>query len=220
MKAIFIITAACLCGIDPALADNSSASDSTQKARTGVEEVVRSTVEKNPELKFYEAQIAAAKGERRNAGRLPNPELSTQIGAKHARDGESGMTGDGIAWSVSAMQPFEYPGRMGLRKAIANRQIELAELGLQQFRATLAAKTRAAALKVLDGRAEAEAAEEVAQRISALTEVLVQREPAGVTPLLETRIIEANAITAQRRAAEAKRSAKVAELELNLLRGE
>jgi cobalt-zinc-cadmium efflux system outer membrane protein len=49
---------------------------------------------------------------------------------------------------------------------------------------------------------------------------LVQREPAGVTPLLETRIIEANAVTAQRKASEASQAARVAMLELNQLRGQ
>ncbi len=60
----------------------------------------------------------------------------------------------------------------------------------------------------------------MAERFAALTEILVRREPAGVTPLLETRIIEANAITAQRRASEAKQAARVASIELNQLRGQ
>jgi cobalt-zinc-cadmium efflux system outer membrane protein len=56
--------------------------------------------------------------------------------------------------------------------------------------------------------------------VQALREVVVQRDPAGVTPLLETRILEANALTAQRQAVEAALEAQSANLELNLLRGD
>jgi len=48
----------------------------------------------------------------------------------------------------------------------------------------------------------------------------VQRDPAGVTPLIETRIIEANVIVAKKRAADAARDAQVALYELNQIRGE
>jgi cobalt-zinc-cadmium efflux system outer membrane protein len=185
-----------------------------------VEGLVQEALARNPELNFYKAEIAAAKGERRNAGTLANPELSSQVGAKHAKDAQTGLTGEGLAWSVSVLQTFEYPGRLSLRKAIANRQIELAELGLAQFRASLLAKTRAAAFAVFEAQAKAGAAQEVADRFAALTEVLVQREPAGVTPLLETRIIEANAVSAQRKASEAKQAARLALVDLNQLRGQ
>jgi len=94
-----------------------------------VEALVQEALLKNPELNFYQAEIAAAKGERRTAGVLANPELSSQVGVKHARDAQTGLTGEGLAWSVSVLQTFEYQGRLSLRKAIANRQIELAEIG-------------------------------------------------------------------------------------------
>jgi cobalt-zinc-cadmium efflux system outer membrane protein len=185
-----------------------------------IEALVSEALAQNPELNFYRTEIAAARGERRTAGTWANPEVSGQVGSKHAQDVQTGLTGEGIAWSVSVMQTFEYPGRLSLRKAIANRQIELAELGLAQFKASLVAKTRAAAFAVYEAQARADAAREVADRFNALTEVLVQREPAGVTPLLETRIIEANTLTAQRKASHARQAARVALVDLNLLRGQ
>jgi outer membrane protein, heavy metal efflux system len=48
----------------------------------------------------------------------------------------------------------------------------------------------------------------------------VQRDPAGITPVLETRIIEASTITLQRQASEASIVAQAALLELNQLRGQ
>jgi cobalt-zinc-cadmium efflux system outer membrane protein len=131
----------------------------------------------------------------------------------------SGLSAEGVAWSVSLVQPFEWPGRMGLRKAIANRDVELAEIGLERFRVALAGRVRVLAYSLFAAQEKAEAAREVAERIRALREVLVQREPGGVTPVLETRVIEATELTMQRKASEAEVAAQAALLELNQLRG-
>jgi cobalt-zinc-cadmium efflux system outer membrane protein len=125
-----------------------------------------------------------------------------------------------LAWSVSVSQSFEYPGRLALRKAIANRQVELAEVGYAQFRAALAAKVKTLGYSLLIAQQRAEAAQNVAARGQELIDVLVQREPAGVTPLLETRIIEANIIVLKRRETEATKAAQAALFELNQLRGQ
>ncbi|MBI5772855.1 MAG: TolC family protein [Verrucomicrobia bacterium] len=184
-----------------------------------LETLVQQALEKNPELKFYEAEIAAAKAGRKTAGVFANPELSTQLGYKGVHDKTGTLLGEGVAWSVSVAQTFEWPGRIGLRKAIANHDIQLAELGYAQFRAALAAKTRALAYNIFVAQEKSATAREVAGRFQALKDVLVQRDPAGLTPLLETRIIEANTLTLQRQASEAATTAQAAYLELNQLRG-
>ena len=60
---------------------------------------------------------------------------------------------------------------------------------------------------------------EIADRFQALTDVLAQREPAGVTPLLEARIIDANTLTLRRQEREAGVAVKTTVAELNQLRG-
>jgi cobalt-zinc-cadmium efflux system outer membrane protein len=177
--------------------------------------LVADVLEHNPESNFYCAEIAAAKGERRTAGTLANPEVSAALGNKRV----SGI-GDGVAWSVSAQQTMEWPGRIPLRKAIANRQIKLAELGLAQFNAALAARTRSLAVTLFAAQEKSAATREVADRFQSLREVLVQRDPAGLTPTLEMRIIEATELTLHRRASEAATTEQSALLELNQLRGQ
>ena len=49
--------------------------------------------------------------------------------------------------------------------------------------------------------------------------MLVQRDPAGLTPQLETRIVEATELTLQRKSTEATLASQAALLELNQLRG-
>jgi len=202
----------------PHLARGAEASrDPTNAPTVTLDTVVAEVLEENPELNFYKAEIAAAKGEKRSAATWSNPELSGTIGEKRVRD--SSFVGEGLAWSVSVRQTFEWPGRIGLRKAIANQQIKLAELGLEEFRTALAARARTLAFNVFAAQEKATAAREAAERFAALREVLVQRDAAGVTPLLETRIIEATELTVHRKSTEAALEAQRANLELNQLRG-
>ena len=182
-----------------------------------LDDLVNEALVKNPELNFYRAEIAAAKGERRTAGTWANPELSTTVGQKKVTSG--GLSAEGVAWSVGVQQTFEWPGRIPLRKAIANRQTQLAELGFAQFKASLAARTRTLVYGLFAAQERAAAAKEVADRFKQLREVLVQRDPAGLTPQLEARIIEATELTLQRKSTDATLAAQSAQLELNQLRG-
>jgi len=182
-----------------------------------LEALVADTLANNPELNFYKVEIAAARGELRSAGTWANPELAGAAGRKRATG--AGVSGEGLAWSVSVKQTFEWPGRIPLRKAIANKQIRLAELGYEQFRRAVEARARALALSVYAAQEKGAAAREVAGRYHELREVLVQREPAGLTPVLETRIIEATEVGLQRKASETTLAEASAMLELNQLRG-
>jgi len=196
-------------------ADSGLAKTNVQSAT--LEALVADVLEHNPELNFYRAEIAAAKGERHTTAVWTNPELSTSVGQKKVTAG--GLSAEGVAWSVGVQQTFEWPGRIPLRKAIANHQTQLATLGLAQFKASLGARTRTLAYGLFAAQEKAEAAKEVADRFQQLREVLVQRDPAGLTPQLETRIIEATELTLQRKATEAQLASQAVLLELNQLRG-
>jgi cobalt-zinc-cadmium efflux system outer membrane protein len=182
--------------------------------------LVDEVLTRNPELSFYQAELKAARGELRSAGQFPNPELAPQVAQKRSLDPEGNLQGEGVAWTVAVSQTFEWPGRLALRKSIANRQVSLAEAGVEQFRAALAARARTLATDLAVASKLAESTRTIADRFLALQEIVVQRDPAGVTPLLETRILEANSITYRRRAAESRQAAQRALLELNQLRGQ
>ncbi len=181
--------------------------------------LVEEAYQKNPELHFYEQEIAAARGDRRTAGTWPNPDLSGQIGGKSYNSLGGKYLGTGPVWSVSLTQTFEFPGRVSLRKAIADKQIALAQLGLEKFRVSLRNQIETLCYRLLAAQDRAAAATEVAQRFRDLISVLVLREPAGPTPLIEMRILEGNAATFNRRATQAQIELQSAQFELNLLRG-
>jgi len=179
--------------------------------------VVADVLANNPEVNFYSVEIDAAKGAARTTAAWANPELSSTVGDKRVTTG--GLAAEGVAWSVSIRQTFEWPGRIPLRKAIANQQIQLAELGFAQFKTALTARARSIAFGLTASQQKAAAAREVADRFHALRQVLVQRDPAGITPELELRIIEATEIMMLRKASEASVAEQAALLELNQLSG-
>lgn len=187
-----------------------------------LELLINEVLVNNPELKFYGAEIEVAKGLRKTAGLWSNPEVSGSIGQKKVTgssdEGES-TTEKGIAHSITVTQTLEWPGRIRLRKAIADRDIEVAELELEQFRALLVARTKASAYIFTASQQAAAATLEVADHFHSLREVLIKRDQAGMTPLLEMRIIEAMEINIQKRASEALLASNAAAFDLNQLRG-
>ena len=155
----------------------------TCNAGRAIDAIVAEAFARNPEIRAYEAEIAAARGQRRTAGEWRNPEITADAGAKLVRDVPGGPDSNGVLWTVSALQTFEYPGRVRLRKAIANRQISLAELELEGFKAALAAQIRAVIYRAGLSAAKFSGTGEVSTRFDELSSVLSQRPAAGVAPL-------------------------------------
>lgn len=177
-------------------------------------DLVSEALTKNPEVRFYEAEIAAARGGRQSAGQLANPELNTEFGGM----GINGQK-DGLVWRAQILQTFDFPGRMSLRKAIADRDITLAELGLQQFKSQLSNEVRARAGDVILLKRKEDAARSVRERLVALIEVLVQRDSGSVSALLERRILEATLLTSDRTLTDASKQVREAMATLAVLCG-
>jgi len=185
-----------------------------------VDSLIGRALATHPELRYYEAQIAVAEGGKTKAGEIQNPDLLTGVGNWRVRDLATDQVSDGPTWAVQLTQTFEWPGRLSLRKAIAQKDIELAQLGLEQFRAALAAKVRSISWKIIAAQEETRATEEVASRFQSLSEVLLQRDPAGAAPRLEARIIQANALTLGSEATLSRNELEAVRFELNQLLGE
>ncbi|WP_395749749.1 TolC family protein [Prosthecobacter sp.] len=173
----------------------------------------------HPELGFYEAQIDVAKGGKTKAGEIKNPDMMIGVGNWRLRDLATNYVTDGPTWAVQLTQTFDWPGRLTLRKAIAQKDIELAQLGFNQFRAALAGRVRSIAWKLLAAQEQTRAADEVAKRFQSLADVLLQRDPAGAAPRLEARIIQASALTLGAEATLARNELAAARFELNQLLG-
>jgi cobalt-zinc-cadmium efflux system outer membrane protein len=183
------------------------------------EALVSEALEANAELGFYQAQLEGAKAATRLAGRLDLPKAELQVGQIRSKNLDHSMAGEGAMWMASVRQSIEWPGRLGLRKAIANQDVALATLGLEAFRRELSGKVREHAFGLASAEEKSRVARAVADRFRALREVLVQRDPAGIAPQLEVRILEASELTLRRRASEFALAVDAERVRLNLLRG-
>lgn len=178
-----------------------------------IEELVSRALSENPEIQFYESQISASQSDRRLAAQLGNPELDFEIG--RMTSSSEGFSSEGTAYAVSVVQPIEWPGRIGLRKAIADGDVQLARLGLERFKYHLASEIRQLAFRLSLAQEKAALAESVAIRFEAVQEVLLQREVGGITPRLEIKAIQAAAITTEKEALDAAIEMQRVLLELN-----
>lgn len=184
-----------------------------------VEDLVRRALEHNAELRFYEAEVGAAKGKRTQAGLWKNPEFTGEYGERRIKDSSGRLQEQGTTRSFSATQTFEFPGKGTLRKAIANKDIELAELGLKQFRWALEGKVRSLAVRYQGGSANADAAAEINERSTGLVKLLQSRPVAGTRQLLELRVIEGSLMEIQQASKEFVLEREEARIELNTLLG-
>jgi cobalt-zinc-cadmium efflux system outer membrane protein len=196
----------------------SAAAAFAQPTPVPVEALVAEIASAHPELRFYEAEIVAARAGVRGVAPAA-PELSLGLGRKRISAAGVDFATEGTAWSVSLAQTFEWPGRLALRRAVAERDVALAEVGVARFRAALDARSRGLAYGLHVAGTKAASVREVAERFAALRETFLAREPGGLTPLLETRAIEAQELALQRRATAAELELQAALLELNQLRG-
>lgn len=190
-----------------------------EDAEWTVEGLVRRAVENNAELRFYEAEVGAARGKRTQAGLWKNPEFSGEYGERRIKDSSGRVQDEGTTRSFSLAQTFEFPGKGSLRKALANKDIELAELGLKQFRWALEGKVRSLAVRYQGASANADAAAEIHERSAGLVRLLQSRPASGTRQLLELRVIEGSLMEIQQSSKESVLEREEARVELNALLG-
>ncbi len=184
-----------------------------------VADLVRQAVESNPEHQAYVSALAAEREAGSSASSNPDPVLSVEVGRKRLRDAGGAFLDEGQVWTASLSQTFEWSERLRLRRAIADRQIEAAKLGLGRFEQALEAKATVLAYRLSRAQVRAQACEEVAERFAGLRKALVGRDPSGPAPTIELRSVEAAEVVARRRAEEARLALQQALLEMNQLRG-
>ena len=109
-----------------------------------ISELVSKTLAANPEIRFYEAEIAAAKAGRITAGRFSNPELNLDVGQKRVSTGDA--RAEGLAYSAALASPSSGQGDLACarRSPIATSRSQ--SLDWNRFRAFLASQRKSSRL--------------------------------------------------------------------------
>jgi cobalt-zinc-cadmium efflux system outer membrane protein len=182
-----------------------------------LDQLVAEALTNNPELKATEADLEAAKGTRLQAGLWKNPDVSGSYAWRQVRS--PGANNDGFSDQFSITQTFEFPGKATLRKAIADQDVELGQIGLTQFRLALAGRVKLLGYRYSLAERNREAADLVIARSRALVALLDRRPKAGLQAMFDSGILEGNlqdlAVTQHDLTLETVTSLS----ELNILRG-
>jgi cobalt-zinc-cadmium efflux system outer membrane protein len=202
-----------------AIGEPLAAQENTGLVSKTVDGLVSHALSTNAELRALEAEAAAAKGQRTQAGFFKNPEVSTEIGGREVRDSENVLQGNGTTFSIAVTQTFEFPGKGTLRKAIANKNVEIAELGLEQFRLALAGQVRLLAYEHLAAVSETEAAESVYRQSNELSLRLAPQVGFGARQQIEIRLIQASLVEIAVAIKEAAQRREETRTKLNALLG-
>lgn len=130
----------------------------------------------NPSLMAGDRNVGIAEGERRQAGVIPNPELSWEV--EDTRSATRTTT-------VQISQPIELGGKRGARIEMAERSLDSAAIGQEQLRNEL----RAEVVEAFQGALLAKMRQELAEQSQRLSErgvsVVDARVKAGKASALE-----------------------------------
>lgn len=191
------------------------ASPLTASEPVSVDQLVEWAIRRHPELLALEADLEAARAAKAQAGIWQNPEFSGDIGQKTIRDSGD----DGLVYSVGLAQTFEYPGKSATRKAIAEKQIELAGEGLSVFKRTLEADVRSLAAEWLVHRDLIEIVRGLVDATGSALDDYLKRRPAGAQQTIEQKLVEGAILDMNRVLLEAERDASGSLAALNQLLG-
>ena len=107
--------------------------------------LVQQALQRNPELNFFVAEIAAAKGAVRTAGTVRNPELSSELATRIRAKIQEERAAMARYWLSLSAKPSSTRVELRCAKRLRITICVVAELHLQQFRLTLAARVRSLA---------------------------------------------------------------------------
>jgi outer membrane protein, heavy metal efflux system len=183
------------------------------------ESLAQHGLRENAELKRYQAAVQAARGNRTERSEWKNPEITLRGAEKRTKDSAGALEAEGYLAEFSLSQSFEFPGKASLRRAIANSDVRIAELGLQQFELTLQTEIKLKSIEYSLSQARASILKGVIDANRDLYAMLKERPATGPTGYLERQIIELATTSLTMEALEAHHQEEEARIKLLALAG-
>jgi cobalt-zinc-cadmium efflux system outer membrane protein len=171
----------------------------------------------NPELRVFEADVAASQGKVATARVLANPELTVAPGIRRTR--EEGSSNSQFHAEFGFSQLFKFPGKRALEIAIAQRDVKLRELAQQGFRFQLTAKVRKAFYEMLAAQKIIALRKEQVESAKVFVESASKRAESGYASDFETLKSQADLIAAHKTLRQAENDRLAARYGLNVLMG-
>jgi cobalt-zinc-cadmium efflux system outer membrane protein len=186
-----------------------------ETAPLSLEQLIVEAQANNPEIRALTSDIAAAQGEVTTSQTWMNPVLSVSPGLLHQRSpSNTEFHGD-----FGLEQTFEFPGKRSLRRAVAEKSVELRELALGGFRHQLTIRVRRAYNAMLAAREVQSLKEQRLELTSAFVDAAKKKVEAGFAPDFEAIKAQVEVVVAQKELRDAQADVGAARAQLNTLLG-
>jgi cobalt-zinc-cadmium efflux system outer membrane protein len=183
-----------------------------------ISEAVDEAQKHNPEIRALSAAVVSAHGELATAVTWSNPDLTTETGVRNIRSG-SGSSASEFHGLYQLSQTIEFPGKRRLRRAVAEKNIEVQELARTGFRNQLTIQVRHAYYTILVSEEILALKEQRLTLAKAFVESARKKVTGGVAQEFDATKAEVEAIAAQKELRDTQAQGVAARAALNTLLG-
>jgi len=163
-----------------------------QEIKLDLQAALKMALERNLELKAKSEEMGIAEGRliKSNLFLQNNPELEADMANKRLKKPEEGFNKNLFQPGVSLSQEFEVGGQPGYRREAAQRNLEKVTFEVSDFGRTLRFRVTELFLKLLNGKAKINQAEQIVDLKNRLYEASKDRLAAGDIPGVQLAIAE------------------------------
>ena len=183
-----------------------------------LEQLLDEALRNNPELRALSASADAARGEVVTAATWQNPELSVSPKLTHTRS-EGGRSSNQFDKEIGLSQTIEFPGKRALRRAVAEKNVEIRELALAGFRSQLSNQVRSAFYRLLVSEQLVSLKENRLTIAKTFVEAARKKVDAGYAPEFEATKAEVERVAAEKELREAQAQRQASAVALTALLG-
>ena len=178
---------------------------------------VAEALRQSPMQSVIAADVDSARGEVMTAQTRPVPELSFEPGWKRVREGDS--THHEFKGTIGLTRTFPFPGKQALLVSIAERNVQLRELGTEGLRFQLTAAVRKAFYELLAAQKIVGLRRQQLESAETFQQAAARRAQAGYASDFEAVKSQGDVINARKLLAAAEGDIAAAQVELNILLG-
>lgn len=182
-----------------------------------LDEALDEAFARSPALRVIEADIESARGVVLTARTRPNPELTFSPGLRRLR--ESGGSRHEFLGSFEYSQLFVFPGRRELLISIAERNVELRQLGIEGLRFQLSAAVRRSFYALLAAQRIFGLRQQQLDSARTFQQAAAKRAESGYASDFEAVKSQGEVINSQKLLRTAEGAIAAAQVELNTLMG-
>ena len=154
-------------------------------------------LQRNPELRIFEAEVAAARGDLVTAQTWQNPEATAAYRVGRLNGSGEPSSVEWLHGQLGLEQTIPFPGKRTLQRAVAQKSVEGRQLALAGFRSQLMIQVRRAYYSLLAAQEVLPLREQRLTLAKTFVEAARKRVDAGIAPDFEATKAEVEVVNAQ-----------------------